>query len=68
MKISFDHVALIEAWQAFDNSRKYLSDTQRRMLQIINAWVSATKRNEQNSTGNQFWKLPKTKIPVPHYI
>lgn len=66
--LSGGNYEIIEAWQAFDNSRKYLSDTQRRMLQIINAWVSATKRNEQNSTGNQFRKLPKTKIPVPHYI
>lgn len=55
MKISFGE-ALIEAWQAFDNGSKYLSDTRRRMLQLINAWASATK---QNSTGNN------SEIPQP---
>jgi len=50
---SFFRLALIEAWQAFDNGRKYLPDTQR--------------RNDQNSTGNQFGN-PPTENSDLHYI
>jgi len=64
---SLFRLALIEAWQAFDNGRKYLPDTQRRMLQLINAWFPATKRNEQHSTGNQFGN-PPTENSDLHYI